>query len=168
MAAAFFAPNGAPARAPNHPTAQRPCPPPLPVRRPLISWRLVVPAVAGSFVLVVALFALVPHRRPAPAAPAGDVSPALLVAESAPKEVAPAPEPQASAPAPAPTPPEIDTTPVASLAEAVAAKAPVCQQYGTKVDFYDSPAAATRNALKEEKLLFVLHVAGNFEEPGFT
>ncbi len=44
----------------------------------------------------------------------------------------------------------------------------VCGDYGTAVIFADSPAAAARQALKEEKLVFVLHVSGNFEESAFT
>jgi hypothetical protein len=47
-------------------------------------------------------------------------------------------------------------------------RTPGCQQCGTAVDFYDNPATATKNAVKEDKLLFVIQVAGNFEEPGFT
>ena len=44
----------------------------------------------------------------------------------------------------------------------------VCGDYGTAVVFADSPASAARQALKEEKLVFVLHVSGNFEESAFT
>jgi hypothetical protein len=36
------------------------------------------------------------------------------------------------------------------------------------VEFLDSPTAAAREALKEHKLLFVLHVAGDFEDHCFT
>jgi hypothetical protein len=39
---------------------------------------------------------------------------------------------------------------------------------GTTVTFLASPKAAGDEALKEHKLLFVLHVSGNFEDPGFT
>src|SRR5262249_799152 len=39
---------------------------------------------------------------------------------------------------------------------------------GTKVEFMDNPAGAARTAAREEKLLFVLHVSGNFEDPQFT
>lgn len=39
---------------------------------------------------------------------------------------------------------------------------------GTSVDFYDTPSEAARHARKEEKLVFVLHVSGNFEDPRFT
>ena len=44
----------------------------------------------------------------------------------------------------------------------------VCGDYGTSVTFVDSPAAAAKQALKEEKLVFVLHVSGNFEVSAFT
>jgi hypothetical protein len=39
---------------------------------------------------------------------------------------------------------------------------------GTTVTFLASPKIAGDEALKEHKLLFVLHVSGNFEDPGFT
>ena len=45
---------------------------------------------------------------------------------------------------------------------------PSCQKLGTSVDFVDSPTQAAALALKEQKLLFVLHVAGNFEDDKFT
>jgi hypothetical protein len=40
--------------------------------------------------------------------------------------------------------------------------------YGTSVNFMRSPTAAVRKARKEDKLLFTLHVSGNFEDPQFT
>jgi len=43
-----------------------------------------------------------------------------------------------------------------------------CGDYGTTVTFVDSPAEAAKQALKEEKLVFVLHVSGNFEVSEFT
>ena len=39
---------------------------------------------------------------------------------------------------------------------------------GTSVEFVDNPAVAARTAAREEKLLYVLHVSGNFEDPQFT
>jgi hypothetical protein len=39
---------------------------------------------------------------------------------------------------------------------------------GTNIDFYDSPKEAAKLAEKEQKLVFVLHVSGNFEDPRFT
>jgi hypothetical protein len=43
-----------------------------------------------------------------------------------------------------------------------------CGSHGTTIDFVDSPAQAARQARKEGKLVFVLHVSGNFEDPRFT
>ena len=43
-----------------------------------------------------------------------------------------------------------------------------CDAYGTSVNFMRSPAAAARRAAKEDRLLFTLHVSGNFEDPQFT
>jgi hypothetical protein len=39
---------------------------------------------------------------------------------------------------------------------------------GTNIDFYDTPKEAAWQAAKEQKLVFVLHVSGNFEDPRFT
>jgi hypothetical protein len=41
-------------------------------------------------------------------------------------------------------------------------------QYGTTVRFEKSPSDAAGKALKEEKLVMVLHVSGDFENPAFT
>ncbi len=43
-----------------------------------------------------------------------------------------------------------------------------CGEFGTTVIFADSPAEAAKQALKEEKLVLVLHVSGHFEESDFT
>jgi hypothetical protein len=40
--------------------------------------------------------------------------------------------------------------------------------HGTKIDFVDTPKEAAAQAKKEEKLVFVLHVSGHFEDPRFT
>ena len=45
---------------------------------------------------------------------------------------------------------------------------PACGDYGTSVTFAESPAAAAKQAVEEEKLVFVLHVSGNFETSEFT
>jgi hypothetical protein len=39
---------------------------------------------------------------------------------------------------------------------------------GTAVAFLPSPKLAEEEAAKQHKLVFVLHVSGNFEDPGFT
>ena len=43
-----------------------------------------------------------------------------------------------------------------------------CGSHGTTIDFVDTPAQAAKQAKKEGKLVFVLHVSGNFEDPRFT
>ena len=40
--------------------------------------------------------------------------------------------------------------------------------FGTKIQFVDSPKEAAAQAKKDEKLVFILHVSGNFEDPRFT
>ena len=45
---------------------------------------------------------------------------------------------------------------------------PSCGSYGTQVKFVSSPSEAARQAKAEEKLVFVLHVSGHFEDPAFT
>ena len=40
--------------------------------------------------------------------------------------------------------------------------------YGTTIDFVDTPKEAAAQAKKEQKLVFVLHVSGHFEDPRFT
>jgi hypothetical protein len=60
---------------------------------------------------------------------------------------------------PAP-PPE----PVAALAAAT--RPPVT--CGTSVEFVTNPMLAARQAEQEHQLLFLLHVSGDFEDPGFT
>ena len=47
-------------------------------------------------------------------------------------------------------------------------KHPTCEKYGTSVLFAESPAEAAKQAIKDEKLVFVLHVSGNFETPDYT
>lgn len=43
-----------------------------------------------------------------------------------------------------------------------------CGSHGTAIDFVDSPTEAAKLAKKQEKLVFVLHVSGHFEDPRFT
>ena len=47
-------------------------------------------------------------------------------------------------------------------------KEAACGEYGTTVEFENSPSAAATRAKKEQKLVFVLHVSGQFEESDFT
>jgi len=43
-----------------------------------------------------------------------------------------------------------------------------CGSHGTTINFVDTPNEAAKQAKKEGKLVFVLHVSGNFEDPRFT
>lgn len=43
-----------------------------------------------------------------------------------------------------------------------------CGSHGTRIDFVETPSQAAKIAKKEQKLVFVLHVSGNFEDPRFT
>jgi hypothetical protein len=40
--------------------------------------------------------------------------------------------------------------------------------YGTKINFKDTPKLAAAAAKDREKLVFILHVSGHFEDPRFT
>ena len=42
------------------------------------------------------------------------------------------------------------------------------EAYGTSIVWEDGPSEAARKALAQEKLVFILHVSGNFEDPAFT
>ena len=43
-----------------------------------------------------------------------------------------------------------------------------CGAFGTAVQFVATPSDAARQARQEQKLVFVLHVSGHFEDPRFT
>jgi hypothetical protein len=55
-----------------------------------------------------------------------------------------------------------------SLGPQVVTAAECSGDYGTEVKFVESSAEAAKLAVKQEKLVFVLHVSGNFETPEFT
>jgi hypothetical protein len=40
--------------------------------------------------------------------------------------------------------------------------------HGTQVEFVDTPSEAAKIAKKEQKLVFVLHISGHFEDPKLT
>jgi hypothetical protein len=51
---------------------------------------------------------------------------------------------------------------------AAAEDKPACGSHGTAIDFVATPGEAAKQAKKEGKLVFVLHVSGHFEDPRFT
>jgi len=59
---------------------------------------------------------------------------------------------------------------VSMVAAAGADKQPkaTCGSHGTTIDFVDTPTEAAKQAKTEGKLVFVLHISGNFEDPRFT
>ena len=59
---------------------------------------------------------------------------------------------------------DVKPTPPTKPAEPAA----TCGNHGTSIDFLESPSEAAAKAKKEEKLVLVLHVSGNFEDPRFT
>jgi len=56
---------------------------------------------------------------------------------------------------------------VAAVAACSAGAQETCE-FGTKIRFVDTPKEAAVLAKKQEKLVFVLHVSGHFEDPGLT
>jgi hypothetical protein len=50
----------------------------------------------------------------------------------------------------------------------VQAHAATCGSYGTSVEFVSTPSEAARGAKRDQKLVFVLHVSGHFEDPNLT
>jgi hypothetical protein len=43
-----------------------------------------------------------------------------------------------------------------------------CKQHGTAVRFHPGPVEAAAEAKSAKKMMMVLHISGNFEDPGFT
>jgi hypothetical protein len=177
---------------PPHLPRHRPVKPAMPVY-----WPAVCAAGAGALVLigvVVLCAALLPSSRdrgrvagaaqpvfawqdqkPAPeAAPAGgDAVPE--VGAGAPVEdvvlVRPGEGPRANlgpAAAAEPVAERAEERVVLQDAGPVFGKRPATECLGTAVDFVDNPQEASKIAARENKLLFVLHVSGNFEDPQFT
>jgi hypothetical protein len=60
------------------------------------------------------------------------------------------------------------TSAVADSAPDPACSQRVRESYGTAIEFLSQPTEAARQALHDNKLLFLLHVSGNFEEAKFT
>jgi hypothetical protein len=156
--------------------------PPAPIRsgRPsakrrgtLVYWPPVLAAAAASMLLVAGFLWLVAASTPRlPAQERADAAPAPAgpVQESKPAPVVPpvtvAPEIEKKVAKPAPVEPELPKDLVEKKAPATCK--PPTALLGTSVEFVDNPATAARTAAREDKLLFILHVSGNFEDPGFT
>lgn len=71
---------------------------------------------------------------------------------------------------PMPAQPETDLTPEPKLEPAVPPAPPkVCtRKLGTRIDFVAEPPEAFKRAKAENKLVFMIHLSGNFEDQEFT
>jgi hypothetical protein len=153
-------------------------PPPKPV--PWL-WPVVVAVALGPFVLTaVGVVAVKLHPLLWPTAP--PVALAELPSEPEPSvpvvEPPPTPEPvepgEARPPLPGLRPAPEQPAPVVTVVrdtepvKIAATKGPRCERFGTAIDFVRSPALACDRAAREQKLVMVLHVAGYFDDPGFT
>ena len=161
-----------------------PYPPLALARRPLIYWPAVaVASVAGAALVggVLIGLALLPARtaRPARVARATPLAgdPVSPVPEAQTEPTAdPAPPPTAPPLVPALVPPtnqrdeapRYDPPPLDAPVPPPAPAAATCQTFGTSVAFAVSPAAAAKQAVQDGKLLFLLHVSGDFKDDAFT
>jgi hypothetical protein len=75
--------------------------------------------------------------------------------------------PLSRAPKPEPRPDAQDAPALGSGLE-TSPSAGACETYGTSVQFVNNPAEAARQARRQDKLVFLLHVSGNFEDAKFT
>lgn len=158
------------------PTADPPMPPP-------VSPPMVVAAVAVSFALIVGIVAWItthPSKTPPSAAP---LPVAIAQTEPAPRRTASEPVRDDIVPAvlpvkphevrvehavPPPPPSQPQLVRVAETPPLPKSPPPKFETYGTSVQFLGNQTQAAEMARRESKLLFVLHVSGNFEDSCFT
>jgi len=159
---------------------------PCPTTRPpaaagwwkLIDWRTVA---AVGLPLWAFVFGLMVPRKAAPSPPE---PPAVVAAPPAaapddsippPREIVVREAPPAVVPVPVVV--AVPAEPAAVAADAAAEfrlpdaelmPADRCKTFDTKVRFHRGPAEAAAEAKASKKMLFVLHISGNFEDPGFT
>jgi hypothetical protein len=135
-------------------------PPPAPW-----AWPAVVAVACGPFVLTAGGLAVAALRPPP--RPATEVVAVPVFVPAAPAE------PPVERVAAAPREAEIDDLPPAPVVaperpKPAPARPPRCERFGTAIDFVRSPALAFDRAAREQKLVLVLHLAGYFDDPGFT
>jgi len=146
---------------------------PLPGGRGAHSWLWPGLGVAALYPLFLASIGLLAvGLRPVPQTVTETASgpPVVMFAPTDPPASEAAAEPESVEPGEArPRPnaePEVPPVPDPPPADPV--QPPRCERFGTAVDFVRSPSVAARQAAREQKLVMVLHLAGNFEDPGFT
>jgi len=144
----------------------------------MIDWRVVA---ACGLPVWAFLFGMLLSPRPAwlahaagpvpPSEPEGDVAIAPMPREIVIRHTDPE---VVSVPLVVPVP--VPTEPIGFVAAAVENKLPAsellpadrCKTYETKIRFHSTLADAADEARKSRKMLFVLHISGDFEDPGFT
>ena len=138
----------------------------------VVDWRLVA---AVGLPVWAFLFGLMISPRPAPEVVAGPIATpveeipmprAIVVRESEPVVV--------TVPIAVPVPGESVVVvepaapPAFQLPDTEVLPADKCQQFGTKIRFHAGPVEAATAAKAAKKMMLVLHISGNFEDPGFT
>lgn len=174
--------------------ASRSGPPSRPNDTPLmfaLSWPPIVASASVAFALVVSVAAWIathPHKAPRPSesATTAVVFPEIETPPPPPPTptvavLAPIPAFHRTRPAetrierlplldeePPPLPPPPAPRPKPQPIVAVEPPPPVGETYGTQVLFLNNQAVAADQARREHKLLFVMHISGNFEDSCFT
>jgi hypothetical protein len=101
-------------------------------------------------------------KKPAPAKPVRPPKKAAVrIVKNQPKGRKPGEKPPAGPGRMKAPPPEHRTEKPLPPEQAVA-------KYGTSVEFWKNPSDADLVAKKKDRLRFILHVSGNFEDPGCT
>ncbi|HJZ58980.1 MAG TPA: hypothetical protein VKE74_28815 [Gemmataceae bacterium] len=142
----------------------------------LIDWRLVA---AAGLPLWAFVFGLILAHRPArlaaqatpehpPAAPASPDNLAPPPREVVVREGEPAVVPLV-VPVPVAAEPVVVAAPAAfRLPDTEVAPADRCKTFETRIRFHPGLVEAAEEAKKAKKMMFVLHISGHFEDPGFT
>lgn len=151
--------------------------PPPPRWWHVVDWRLVA---AFGLPLWAFLFGLVVAR---PTEAAGSIFPAAIEFTLPPVEEIPMPraivirEPEpvvlpVAVVVPVPGEPIVVAAPPAppefKLPDTEVLPADKCKQFGTTIRFHPGPVEAAAEAKASRKMMMVLHISGNFEDPGFT
>lgn len=154
-----------------------------------MNWQAILASVSVSSVLIVGVLAWIVTHPHTPNPPLQTIS--MVPADSSAEPVPSPPMPPISAtpafhrshhldaiakniplieeeppPLPSPSSPQPRQLPRADLAKAPSQ--PAGETYGTRVLFHNNQAAAADLARQEHKLLFVMHISGNFEDSCFT
>jgi hypothetical protein len=148
-------------------------------KRAVFFWTVALAFCGITLAVVIALIVhvLTTPRHTAETLQAAPATAAVVPAKRTPilSAVALTAKPAAIPSRPAPPPVPVEPPPAPLLAGPAPGGCPVPagpasapQNYGTRVSFVASPAEAEQLAGKEQKLVFVLHISGNFEDSHFT